>query len=251
MKQTISIFGCGWVGKALAQHLQPKHIKASVQSLESFETLQIQDKYLLNKDNNYFHKDFYNSDVLIIAIPPRGEYLETLKQVLHYTAKKTQIILLSSSSVYPQTQGTVKEADTQNIKEPSLMLEAELLVKKIREDVLILRLAGLMGYNRISGKYTAGKRVKYNAPVNLIHRDDVTEIIHQLIEKQIKNEIFNLVAPEHPSKKELYQHNAKKFGFEATTFENDENKGKIVSSQKLIDYLDYKFIYPNPLSFLH
>jgi len=251
MKKTISIFGCGWLGKALALHLQTQHIKASVQSLNSFENLKIKDKYLLNENNNYFHEDFYKNDILIIAIPPKGKYLETLEKILNYTSKKTQIFLLSSSSVYPQTQGTVKEADTKNIKEPSLMLKAELLVKKIREDVLILRLAGLMGYNRISGKYTAGKKVKSNAPVNLIHRDDVTEIIHQLIEKQTRNEVLNLVAPEHPSKKELYQHNAKKFGFEATTFENDENKGKIVSSQKLIDYLDYKFIYPNPLSFLH
>ena len=106
-----------------------------------------------------------------------------------------------------------------------------------------------MGYNRIAGKYSEGTTIKQNAPVNHIHRDDVVEIIKQIIEKNIRNEVFNVVAPKHPTKKELYSRNAKQFSFLPTNFEKEEVEGKIVSSKKLIEHLKYEFIYPNPCEF--
>ena len=249
--KNVSILGAGWVGKALAYHLeQHYHIKASVQSKSSFNSLDIEDKFLLNSNNNYFHQDFYSTDTLVIAIPPRGEYLELLTRVLTYINPKTQLILLSSTSIYQQTHGRVIERDSHTIIENhSLMLQAEQLLQRKHPYLIILRLGGLMGYNRIAGKYSEGTTIRQNAPVNHIHRDDVVEIIKQIIEKSIRNEVFNAVAPKHPSKQELYNKNAKQFSFQPTTFERSEVEGRTISSQKLIEHLKYEFIYPNPCEF--
>ena len=127
------------------------------------------------------------------------------------------------------------------------MLKGEELMKKLHEKVLILRLSGLMGYDRIVGKYTAGKTKAHDALVNYVHRDDVVKIIELCIEREI--EIFDVTAPLHPKQSEIYAQNAKRFGWENTYFESNEVSGKVVSSEKLVAYLDYEFLKPNPLEF--
>jgi len=243
-KQTISILGCGWVGKALAKSLEEKYyVKASVQSEKSYANLEMKEKYMLNKENAFFEASFYETDSLIISLPPREGYLENLQQIVKQVQSGTQLILLSSTSVYSQTSGTVVEDDTQNIQAANLMLQGERLVQKLFPSVLVLRLGGLMGYDRIAGKYTAGKVVAFDAPVNYVHRDDVVNVMVLSIEKNIKSNVFNVTAPMSETKKEIYDYNAKKYGFEKTNFKTDEVKGKKVSSTKLVEEIAYNFLY--------
>ena len=106
-----------------------------------------------------------------------------------------------------------------------------------------------MGYERIAGKYTAGKTKAHDAPVNYIHRDDVVAVIKLCIEHNIRAEVFNVVAPLYPKQSEVYTLNAEAFGWEETYFESDEVKGKMVSSEKLVDYFNYQFLEEHPLKF--
>ncbi len=219
-----------------------------VKTQASYDALEGENRFLLFLDNLY-HENFYNVDVMLIAIPPRGEYLETLTKLLSFLPSSTQLILLSSTSVYSQKEEIVREEDTLNINKPTLMLEAERLVLSLRRDVVILRLGGLMGYERIAGKYTAGKTKAHDAPVNYIYRDDVVAIVKLCIERDIRAEVFNVVAPLHPKQSEVYALNAKQFGWENTYFESGELRGKVVSSEKLVVYFNYQFLKANPLDF--
>lgn len=248
--RSIAIFGCGWVGKALLPILTPDYrLKASVRTGESFEKLPLQEKFLLNEENNYFHADFYQSDLIIIAIPPRGAYLDTIQTVLSYIDKSTQIILLSSTSVYDQSEGIVDENSDKDVKNISLMLKTERYLQKNHLNVLILRLGGLMGYDRVAGKYSAGKTFKYDAFVNYIHRDDVVAIIKMFIDKKISSDVVNVVAPQHPSKREIFIKNSHAFGFAKIHFTHNETRSKQVSSKKLKERYHYKFLKENPLNF--
>jgi len=250
MMDRISIFGCGWVGKALAKELQKEYlVKGSVRSSTSFDALDLPEKYLLNADNAYFSAEFYKTDVLVIAIPPRGEYLQTLRTVIEYLDEKTRVILCSSTSVYSQTTGEVVEEDSEEVATPSLMLEAEREVRTMRPDTLVLRLGGLMGYDRIAGKYSAGKILPHDSYVNYIHRDDVVLITRLCIKEKVVARCYNLVASEHRSKKELYAANAKRFGFDETIFASDRITGKRVSSARLLKELDYDFLRADPIRF--
>jgi len=105
---------------------------------------------------------------------------------------------------------------------------------------VILRLGGLMGYDRIAGKYTAGKTTE-DAATNYVHRDDVVGIIERIIELRVKNKIFNVVAPKQSTRKEIYTQNAKKFGFEQTDFKGQKKDAKSLSSEILCDVLKYSF----------
>jgi len=109
-------------------------------------------------------------------------------------------------------------------------------------EVTVLRLGGLMGYDRIAGKYTAGKVLTSDSRTNYIHRDDVLGIIESVIEKEIRSEIFDVIAPKQSNKKKIFAKNAKRFGFKETEFLKGDTKGKVLSPRKLFNVLGYTFI---------
>ena len=218
----VSILGCGWVGNALKASLELKG-----------DTV-----HCLSRDiklNTLTH--FYDVDVLIIAIPPSTqEYLEVLEESVYYLKKEnhTQVIFLSSISFYDGKQAVI---------------EAEERMQELLDDVVILRLGGLMGYDRIAGKYTAGKALTSDSRTNYVHRDDVVGIIDSMIAHDVRAEVFDVVAPIQSSKKDIFMLNAKKFGFEKTEFLNGDKVGKTLSPNKLIDTLNYSFKKPDVREF--
>jgi NAD dependent epimerase/dehydratase family enzyme len=117
-----------------------------------------------------------------------------------------------------------------------------------------LRCAGLAGYDRNIVKYFAGKKnLKMgNAPVNLIHRDDVIEIILKLLQKNIWNKTYNLCAPLHPLRKDIYPRLAIKYNYETPEYDTlDTFEGKIISGDFLAEQLQYSFKFPDPYHFLY
>lgn len=217
-KKNISILGCGWTGKALYKELIFNY-KVNCLSKDI-------------EENNKLH--LYNVDFLVIAIPPKNNYLEVIEQTLDKVNKNTHIILLSSISFY---------------KNKPLVVEAENLVKEKSKKFVILRLGGLMGYDRIAGKYTANKTLTINSVTNYIHRDDVVSIIETIIKKEIYNEIFDVVAPVQSTQKEIFSINAKRFGFEKTFFLEETPIGESLSPINLIKKTSYIFKKDTVLEF--
>ncbi len=151
---------------------------------------------------------------------------------------------MSSISVYREFDCKVDE-DT-HISKNSLQYEAEILMREMTDKLVILRLAGLMGSDRVSGRWSKVKSFS-DGYVNYIHKDDVIGVVDKIIASNIKNEVFNVVAPKHPLRSQVHQKNSKHFGFTLGTFEGMSKR--IVSSSKLSRKLNYKFTYPNPLEF--
>ena len=208
----VSILGCGWVGKALVNTLDAN----------KYETL------CLSRDiEKNSAQGLYDCDVLLIAIPPRENYLEVLSKTLGKIDASTQVILLSSISFYDGKP---------------LVIEGEGLVQHMHEGAVLLRLGGLMGYDRIAGKYTAGKVLTSDARTNYVHRDDVVGIIESIMVQDVWDEIFDVVAPLQCSKKEIFAQNAASFGFEKTEFLSDDETGKVLSPTKLSERLGYTFL---------
>ena len=207
----VSILGCGWVGKALFNHLEADHI------------MQCLSKDIKTNDK----ENKYNCDVLVIAIPPREHYVEVLKETLVRVDALTQVILLSSISFYDGKTSVV---------------EVEALIHEYHEGNVILRLGGLMGYDRIAGKYTAGKVLTSDSRTNYVHRDDVVGILSAIIEQEIENEVFDVIAPLQSMKKKIFSQNAKIFGFKETEFLHGDEIGKILSPTKICKSLNYTFI---------
>lgn len=267
----ISILGCGWLGLPLAEKLRDNghSIKGSTTSQDKMELLNGKDisPYLLKLTPHIECEDcrnFFDADLLVLNIPPgirQGNsekyHLQQIQSVIEMVEESSinRLIFVSSTSVYPETGDVVSEEDVKSGQASSASGEAlikaeKMLLKQDSFDAVVIRFGGLYGYDRHPVKYMAGRKniPGGNAPVNLIHRDDCVRIIEQIIQKDIRNEIFNGVSDGHPPKSLYYPMIAGEMELEPPTFSDDETSNyKVVSNRKLKDILHYKFIHPNPM----
>jgi len=227
MRKSVGVIGCGWLGKPLAQELS-KNLYVECFCRET------------TKDDS----SFWQSDIIIIAINTKDNYLATLRKIATLTKPTCNIFLMSSISIYREFDEDVDESF--EITQPSLIKEAEDLVLGLRENVIILRLGGLMGDDRVAGRWKSATDFS-DGYVNYIHKDDVINIIKNMIENIVNLGIYNLVAPLHPSRQEIHIKNSQRAGSEIGKF-NGFSKRR-VSSDKVIKELDYTFLHPNPLEF--
>ena len=171
---------------------------------------------------------------MVIALPPKEEYIAVLERTFENIDESVQVIFLSSISFY---------------NEKNLVVEAEKRVQELHSWIVILRLGGLMGYDRVAGKYTVGKTLAYDSKTNYVHRDDVVAIIKKLIEKKVQHNIFDIVAPLQTTKRKIFLQNAQQFDFEKTAFLPHFKNTKAISSNKVCKVLNYTFIKKSVINF--
>lgn len=257
----ISILGCGWLGLPLAKNLIENQFKVKGSTTSESKTGTLRSNNItpflitLNENEVQGNIDDFLKDttILLIDIPPklRGSssenFVKKIKTLLPYIEKSSveKVLFISSTSVYKDENKTVTEETIPkpNTESGKQLLEVEkLLLSNFKTTVL--RFGGLIGEDRHPIYYLAGKTNLENpdAPINLIYQEDCIDIILNLIQKDIWNEIFNVVMPFHPNRKTYYSQKAKILGLEIPVFnESIPSLGKTVSSEKLIRLLDYEF----------
>lgn len=265
----ISIIGLGWLGLPLADHLikQGHQVSGSTTSSEKSDFLSKKGytnavlKFNPHPEGSAFQK-LFETDLLLINIPPQTrtaaftfhpEQIKFLKEII-LQKKISKVIYVSATSVYPDENQTARESDllakenTGNIA----LLEAEnLLWREKTFDLTVVRFGGLLGVDRIPGRYFSGKEnVEGDAPVNYIHRDDAVNMLAWIIEKNLWNKTFNGVTPLHPMRRDIYEKNASQLGFDPPKSYDDSgtNSWKKISSEKIIE-TGFEFKIPNPLDF--
>lgn len=269
-EKNISILGCGWLGLPLAKKLIENgfSIKGSTTSEEKLVVLEVNkiQPYLiaLYEDKIIGNiTDFLNeSEILIIDIPPklRGSQTENfvskIKNLIIEIEKSAikKVLFISSTSVYGDTfpiielsEDAIPNPDSEGGKQ---LLEVEqLLQSNPNFKTTVVRFGGLIGKDRHPIKFLAGRENVDNpeAPINFIHQVDCIGIIESIL-NQVQNdnwnwnESFNAVAPNHPIRAEYYHKKALEMNLKVPTFVKDSiSKGKIISSQKLQQILNYTF----------
>ncbi len=267
MKQ-ISILGCGWLGLPLAKSLIEKgfSIIGSTTSVEKIAILEeariVPFQISLFEDKIEGNLDLFlsNSDVLIIDIPPklRGDskenFVAKIQNIIPFIEKSSveKVIFVSSTSVYEDnnsiiTEDTIPNPDTESGRQ---LLEAEhLLQSNSNFQTIIVRFGGLIGEERHPIKFLAGRENIENpeGPINLIHQVDCIGIIEAIIELQQTqsenwNEVFNTVAPFHPTRKEYYTHKAIELNLPLPEFDYSKPSiGKTILSDKVKSVINYEF----------
>ncbi|RRB03828.1 SDR family oxidoreductase [Larkinella rosea] len=271
--KTISILGCGWLGFPLAEKLLDDGylVKGSTTSPEKLPGFwkrglkPYQLRFSPEPEGDDL-ADFLDTDVLIIDIPPKagkeGDHfhprqIQAVADGLQKTgAKIPYIVYVSSTSIYPDLNREIIEDEvvTPDQSASPAFVEAEQIILALGNST-VLRFGGLLGYNRIPGRYVAGKQglTTGAVPVNYIHRDDGVGVIRALIEKPQPGQTFNVVSPEHPTREAVYRQNCADFGYETPTFAEPSEPApfKIISPAKLMGTIAYSFQYENPLSFYY
>ena len=176
-EQTISILGCGWLGKPLAEYIIKDGRKVNGTTTTPIKIVSLNEIKInpfvidINKRNNDF-KSFLKTKLLVIAIPSKNiedfEYL--ISEIEKSTIKK--IIFISSTSVYPLNNSITTENSP--VHKTNLSKIEQLFRVNINFKTTIIRFGGLIGFDRKPGKFFK-KEIVIDRPkgyVNLIHRDD-------------------------------------------------------------------------------
>ena len=277
----ISILGCGWLGLPLAKKLIEKghSVNGSTTSENKLPILEnagikpfivilsevegaLESESVSESITDFLAK----SEILIIDIPPklRGSnadpsdssrkiFVEKIENLILFIEKSTvkNVLFVSSTAVYGNENGIVTEETNANPETESgkqLLLAETLLQKNQNFETTILRFGGLIGEDRHPVKFLAGKENLENpdAPVNLIHQNDCIGIIEEIIKQSKWNEVYNAVAPFHPSREEYYTQQAKNHNLVLPTFSTEKsNIKKVISSEKITNSLSYQFRLEN------
>ncbi|WP_229203415.1 NAD-dependent dehydratase [Dyadobacter jejuensis] len=274
----MSILGCGWLGMPLAERLKAPDILYTVKGsttnpnkLGVFASKGIIG-YLIDLQPELAGagKDlqrFFEADMLIIAIPPgfrrraAGFHQQQMQAVIAQIEQSPikEVLYISSTSVYPDLNSVLVESDVTDPAESASpeLVEVENSLQQLRStrSVGVLRLGGLLGYDRIPGKYVKGKKglTTYHTPVNYIHRDDAVSLIVKMLMNGVSNETFNGVAPIHTNRGEVYEKTCREFGWEAPTFLEPlaPEPFKVISSEKVMAKYSFQFRYPDPAGFYY
>ncbi|MDB5032196.1 SDR family oxidoreductase [Mucilaginibacter sp.] len=257
---TVSILGCGWYGLELAKTLVKKGItvKGSTTSADKLNTLTDAkiEPYLIDLpiDNETIDPAFFNCDVLWISIPPKvrtgngEEYLIKIRRLITpiIAHQIKQVVLISSTSVYGDTNSEVNELNEPGPDNESgkIMLRAENILKEQPAfTTTIIRFAGLIGPGRDPGRFFAGKTniPNGNAPVNLIHLTDCIGISEAILTQQAFGYTYNACSPNHPTRSNFYTNAAQQSGLEAPHFINEKKSWKVVSGLNVAAILKYDY----------
>ncbi|WP_374460246.1 NAD(P)-binding domain-containing protein [Chryseobacterium taeanense] len=246
----LGIIGCGWLGNHIAEKLSNRY--------EIFVTTTSESKI-----NEFTAKGYHATladfpdhaseikpwevisqlDAVIITVPFSGirgtqvSMKDRQENLLKFLGNyKGQLFLMSSTGVYPQDEKEFTEED-----QPAENVESEGFILHQFPQCNILRLAGLMGGQRLLKNYNISN---LDQLVNHIHYADICSVVEKMLDNQSKAKVYNVVAPVHPDKQEII--NAQK-NLPYTGERTD--KGRLISPAKLIAELDFEFQYPDPRYF--
>ncbi|MDP9956229.1 nucleoside-diphosphate-sugar epimerase [Epilithonimonas hungarica] len=247
----LGIIGCGWLGTHIGERLSDRYEIFATTTTES----KIED--LNKKGFNTTLTNFTDKldpemkewdvasqlDAIIIGIPFSGirgmqvSMKDRQQNLLKFLGDfKGQLFLMSSTGVYPEIDKNLVEED----KSPN-EVESENFILERFHQTNILRLAGLMGGQRLLKNYNISN---LDMLVNHIHYADICSVFEKMLENNSQSKVYNVVAPIHPNKEEVI--NAQKglpYSGERT------KKGRTISAEKLIKELDFEFLYPDPRYF--
>ncbi|TDW50329.1 nucleoside-diphosphate-sugar epimerase [Flavobacterium sp. 270] len=272
----ISLLGCGWLGLPLAKKLIEKGftVNGSTTSENKLSILEnaginpflvilsevegaLESESVSETINSFLDK----SDILIIDIPPklRGNqnfstslemtFVRKIENLIPFIENSTvkKVLFVSSTSVYGNENGLISEKTNPNPDTESgrqLLLAEALLQNNPNFETTIVRFGGLIGEDRQPVKFLAGKENLENAdaPVNLIHLNDCIGVIQEIINQSKWNEVFNAVAPFHPTRETYYRQKAIDLNLALPQFSFEKsNIKKTISSEKVETILNYKF----------
>ena len=267
MSKSISIIGCGWLGLPLAKKCldlqwKVKGTSTRAEKVNSLRELGIE-AYQYNTSGD-IPPEAVDAKYLILNIPPGRnddariqQYETAIQSILSLAAKSNRlkkVIFVSSTSVYGDEYDVIDE-NTECLPASAsgnVLLKSELTVKQSKLPYIILRFGGLAGPGRHPGRFLAGRTLKSSGKqvVNFLHLLDAIYSIIHVLERDIKNETYNVVAPIHPTKEEFYQRMTAQINQPPPIFDETKvAKRREISSNKIQDQAGYHFEFPDPVSF--
>jgi len=264
LKQSVIIFGCGYVGSELARVCLTKgwQVSAFTRNLQTADNL-VQmgaEVHTGNLDSDSWWKEIpccfdYVVNTVGAASPTvegyEQSYLHGMQSILGWIEKGGKplqsLIFTSSSSVYPQTDGSlVKENSSTN----GVSARGQILLAAERECLSgvpqfsfprkVIRFSGLYG----PGRHLLVDKIRRGEPMggspgrylNLLHRDDAVSSILSVLSSADGSEVFNACDEQHATRGQIAKWVARRLGVQEPKFTgigSDRGANRRVDSSKL------------------
>lgn len=243
----IGIVGYGWLAERIGEAFKVKHsIMGTTRSKEKAEKLTKKGIKAILWGNEL--SELKTCDALLMSLPVSKQNFdrETVEYLLTFIRGYDKpIIVFSSTGIYPQNTQTFTEKHTENLN-PFILAYEDFFRFHFPQSV-ILRFGGLMGDERRFARFFENRPLtKPFERVNHVHYKDIIKIIQLIFDKQEKSIVYNIVAPNHPTKQEVL---AKQTDKEFPLTEEIDLKSRIISSDKFIKNYHYTFLFPDPTLF--
>ncbi|MEM7789997.1 MAG: NAD-dependent epimerase/dehydratase family protein [Verrucomicrobiota bacterium] len=249
LPDSVMIFGCGYVGSALAEKLIANGVRvgALTRNEETAEVLRkkgLSEVVIEEVDSDRWHKVLGDYSAAVNCVSSAGgglagyrkSYFEGQRSILNWaaTTNLSHYIYTSSTSVYPQDGGLLvdENADTTDAPETGqVLLESEKLIEAAAvsfKNWFVLRLAGIYGPGRhfLLDQLNEGRGVipgRGDYTLNLIHLYDIVAVIMAALSSNLasRSGIYN-VADDSPSlKQEILAWLAAQVGMSVPQFDPD------------------------------
>ncbi len=253
----IGIIGLGWLGLPLAKSLLSKghqvigttRTRPVELTHERFSHIRFDPSEKKRGNPGYFEE----LEAVVLAFTPSREdhraYAHDCMRVIDLLSPSCKVLLISSTSVYPQQDGLYTEADyPAGSFQGNSISYGELTAQSVLRDRLtILRMSGLVGPNRypVTAMAKSGKTYQAIEPVNLIHLEDAIGLTEYVLEKKLWGKTINGCATNHPLKGDFYTRMASKLGINPPVFEKSIPSERIISNAYSLE-LGYRYVYPDP-----
>lgn len=251
---SVVILGLGWVGAPLAHALNVRGISVTgtVRSSEHQLVWQQQSPAIHVTEwhcGQPLPAAVQKHATVILTLPPHKvgpDYRLQVCEVVRQCAERgiTHLIYLSSTSVYGRAQGECSEETQPEPETPqaeTLLAVEQYCQQSSIPHVTVLRLAGLIGPKRYPGRFLSNKPLAGGGRcVNLVHQSDVVALLVALI-RQPESGIFNLVAPDHPTRAAFYQQACQLAGLALPQITDMQDDGRRVTGQKLELRMHYQY----------
>ncbi|MEM1222963.1 MAG: NAD-dependent epimerase/dehydratase family protein [Verrucomicrobiota bacterium] len=203
LPKSVMIFGCGYVGSALAERLIVDGVRVGALTRNQETARSLRNKGLAqvvveDVDSDRWHTilDDYSAVVNCVSSAGGGlagyrkSYFEGQQSILNWAATQdlSHYIYTSSTSVYPQDGGVLIDESAETTDAPEtgqVLLESEKLIEaaaSLFKSWFVLRLAGIYGPGRhfLLDQLKEGEGVipgRGDYTLNLIHLSDIVAVI--------------------------------------------------------------------------
>lgn len=239
----LGIIGCGWLGIDVARKaLDQGHQVIATSRSEPNPSIERCKHVKFNLGDTFPITAFEECDYILLALPvnQHNTFEKFSRLIEELESFQGTLIFTSSISVYNQ-EGENDEHTP--IDSSNTNAQIEVLLQQKLQQTIILRLGGLIGKNRHPVYYLAGREVKAgNHKVNLVHIDDIVRLLFLLMKKRETKALYNVVHPNHPTKKDYYSRIANEMNLTPPSFLEDSNEGKVVIGTKLENEMKFKYL---------
>jgi nucleoside-diphosphate-sugar epimerase len=248
------VVGAGWLGLPLAEALAAHgaQVTATNRKLDSVKRAHPRLQWQALDLDLPKTKPLGGFEGIVLAFPPSSHlgpqmYAKRIAQMLEL-ASADQWVLMSSTGVYPQKAGFYDE-NAEVLSDHAVVL-GEKLLQQAHPNALIFRAGGLAGLDRRIGRHFANRLLAdpWQA-VNLVHQADVISASLHLLQ-QNRSGIYNVVAPLHPAKAEVYKRDLEALHLPPFLMPEQQHRQaqRIILSDKLLA-TDFHFSRPDPMFF--